>query len=165
MFAGDRSSANGVETSVVRLGDERIDRAHVAHFGLPEHPLDHRVGSLPDTKGAREEDRRLELSELVELRCAQQLAEAIADVQRSGNTVTIGIAFVREDCGDSGSHGISLHDRDLADPHPGDVGDGVESPGAKHAGRNAKLARARSLLRISAARAKPKQTYDEKPSH
>ena len=68
----DRARADVVERAVVRLADHRVDRAHVLHAGLREHPADHRVGRLPDAERAGEQDRRLELAELAHLRRAER---------------------------------------------------------------------------------------------
>ena len=141
----DRPRANVVERAVIRFRHDRIDRPHVRHSRLLEHPVDHRVGRLPDTERAREQDRRLELAELVQLGRSGDLAEAVSDVQRRGHAVGEQVPAVRQNRGHAGANVVALDHRRLPDAHAGDVGDRVEPAGREHARLDAEIARPRAL--------------------
>jgi hypothetical protein len=143
----DRPRTDVVQHAVVRLAHDGVDRAHRLHPGACEQPLDHRVGRLPDAERAGQQDRRLELAELLELCRADQLAEAIGDVERRRHALAVEVAAVRKDRGHAGAHRVALDDGRLADAHAGDVGDRVQRPRRHHADRDTGFTRARPLGR------------------
>jgi hypothetical protein len=80
----DRAGADVVQRAVVRLADDGIDGAHVLHPGPGQQPLHHGVGGAPDAQRARQQDRRLQLAQLPDLRHADQLAEPVATTTAAG---------------------------------------------------------------------------------
>src|SRR6185503_5062300 len=141
----DRPRANGVQGAVVRLGHKGIDRSHVLHARLLEHPAHQGIGGAPDTERAREENGRLQLTELRELRGAEELSEAVSDMQRRGDAVEKEIALVRQDRGDAGANGVALVHGRVPYPHARNVGDGVVRPWCEDTRLHAEIARAGPL--------------------
>ena len=109
---------------------------------------DHRVGRLPDAERAGEQDRRLQLAQLGHLGHADQLAEAVAHMDRGRHPFLEEVAGVRQDGGHSGADRVALAHRGVAHRDAGDVGDGVERAGRQHARGDAELAGAGPLLRM-----------------
>ena len=122
------------------------------HARLRQQPADHRVGRAPDAQRAGEQDRRLELAELGHLRHAEQLAEAVADVDGGGDAVEKDVAGMGQDGGDAGPDRVADANRGLADAHAGDVGDRVQRTRREGAGDDAEVAGARGALGAQGAR-------------
>jgi hypothetical protein len=110
---------------------------------LRDELVDERVGRAPHAQRAGEQDRRLELSELVHLREADQLAERVADVHRGRHAVEEGIAGVRQDRRHASADRVAHGERRMADAHPRDVGDGVVRAGREDPRLDAEVARPR----------------------
>src|SRR5690606_26048813 len=72
VLGGDRAGADIVQLPIVRLTDHGVDRSYVPHPRLAQEPFGHGVGRLPDAEGAGQEDRRLELAQLADLRKAEE---------------------------------------------------------------------------------------------
>jgi hypothetical protein len=145
MLGSNRTRANVIQRSIVRLRDDRIDRFDIRHAGLLEHPPDHRVGRLPNAERAGEKERSLELAELSELRDAGDLAESIPDVKRGGHSISEQVPAVRENRRHPCSHGIAFNDRRLTHAHAGDIGDRVELTRRKHTRLDTEISRASTL--------------------
>jgi hypothetical protein len=88
----------------------------------------------------------LDLAELVHLRRAHELAEAVADEDGPRHLLLKEVAAVRHDGRDAGAHVFAANQSRVADSHAFNVCDGVESSGRQHADDEADVARARSLL-------------------
>ena len=143
----DRAAPDRVQhVAVVGLAHHRVDRANLLHARLREQPADHRVRGAPDAQRAGEQDRRLELAQLVHLRHAKQLAEAVPDVDGGGDAVEKGVAGMRQDGGDAGTDGVADANRGLADANAGDVGDRVQGTRREGAGDDAEVAGAGGAL-------------------
>ncbi len=100
-----------------------------------------------DAERVGEHDRRLDGAEFVHLRRARQLAEGVADEHGAGHLLLEHVAAVRHDGGDTRAHGVAGVQRDVADPHAGDVGDGVAGPRREDARRHTEIAGVRARLR------------------
>ncbi|HUF74774.1 MAG TPA: P1 family peptidase [Longimicrobiales bacterium] len=141
----DGACAYVVQRAVVGLPHHRVDRAHVLHPVPREHPRDERIGRPPDAQRAGEQNGRLELSELPDLRDPEELAEAIADVHRRGHAGAERVAPVRNDGGHARAHPRRLDDGCMADLDTRDVGDRVVLARREDADDDADVARPRSL--------------------
>ena len=113
--------------------------------GCSSSHSDHRVGRLPHAERAREENRRLQLAELAQLRDAGDLPEPVADVERRRHAIGEQIAAVRKDRRHAGANAVALDDRRLPHAHAGDIGDGVQFARREHARLDAQIAGARTL--------------------
>ena len=103
-------------------------------------------GRLTDGERVRQQDRRLDLAELDDLRRAHELAEAIADYDCRGHLVLEHVAFVRHDRSHAGADAIAFDECAMSDAHAVHVGDCVERPGIEDAEGNSEIAQARSLV-------------------
>src|SRR4029079_6608798 len=142
--AADGAGADVVERAVVRLRDDRVDRAHLFVAGQREHVVEERVGDTRHVQRRRQENRRLDLAELLDLRRSHDLAEAVADEDAGRHFLDKEIPAVREDGGDAGADGLAADDGGVPDADAGDVGDGVERPRRHRAEDHAGLAGARA---------------------
>jgi len=92
LLGGDGPLPDRVQQAVVSLSYHGIDRAHLVHSWLLEQVLDHRIGGLPYTEGAGQQDRRLQLAQLGDLGATEQLSKAVADVDGSRHSLQKEIA-------------------------------------------------------------------------
>jgi hypothetical protein len=83
----------------------------------------------------------------VDLRRPRELAEGVPDEDAARDLVAEDVARVRKDGGHARANAVALDDREVADAHPGDVGDRVEGAGRKDAGGQADVTGARAGLR------------------
>ena len=125
---------------------------------------DQGIGGLPDAECTGEENGRLELTQLVHLGRAEQLPEAVADVDRSGHPIEEEISAVGQDGGDAGADRIADRDRGMPDPNARNIGDRVARAGLVDAGCHAEGAGADSRLG-SERRGRQQQADDEGASH
>src|SRR6266705_5004623 len=94
---GDRPRADVVQKAVIRLTHHRIRRTHVFVARQRKQPREHRIGGARHAQGAGQDDRRLELAELIHLRRAGELAKTVPDDNRGRDLLPERIATVRED--------------------------------------------------------------------
>ncbi len=140
------ATSDVVEVAVIRLTDDRVDRAYLLIPRQPEHPVDQGVGDSRDVERVGQQDWCLDLAQLIDLRRAHQLAKAIANDDRPRHLLAKKIAGMRQDRRHSRPDRVATDDRRLPDLHPGNVGDRIQSPCAKHTNPQADLSRPRPLL-------------------
>src|SRR5262249_42949357 len=136
-----------VQVAVVGLSDHRVDRADLLVARLRERPARDGVHGDPDREGVGQDDRRLDVPELADLKEPRRLAEAVADVNGRGDLLLKEIPRVRKDRGHSGAHGFSLDDRLMPDAHAGHVRDRVPLPRRENPGLYTELPDSRTILR------------------
>ena len=144
----ERAAANGVELAVIGFRDEGVDGANVGETGLLQHPSDEGIRCFPDAKRAGQQNRRLELAELHDLRRSQKLAEAVGDVDGGWDPLRKEIAGVGEHGRDAGANPFAFHDRRVPHAHARYIGDGIERAGAKNTRCNTELARSHRRSRL-----------------
>src|SRR5438445_4766323 len=126
---GDRPGADVVQKAVIGLADDRIRRADIFVAWQREEPGEHGVGRARHTQGAGQYDRRLKLAQLIHLRRAHELAEAVPDDDRCRNFLTEWISAVRQNRGDACVDRVAARNRRLPAAHAGDIRNGVEGTG------------------------------------
>ena len=87
MLACDMEAADVVEAAVVGLADQGVDLAHLFVAGLAERVADHRVHRGADAERVGQDARRFDLTELVDLGLAGELAECLSDEHRPPHLV------------------------------------------------------------------------------
>jgi hypothetical protein len=112
----------------------------------------------------REDDRRFDRAELVDLSRAGELAERIPDEHSSQDLVSKEIAGVRKDRRHAGAYAIAPDDGRVAHAHAADVGDCVERPRIEDARPDAELTRARSIVRLGRAAGNTGDEREDKES-
>src|SRR5690606_11181966 len=165
VLGADRTMTNRIESTVVGLAHNRVDGAHHFHPRLRQQPADHRVGRAPHAERAGEQDRCLEFAQLHHLRYTHELAEAVADVNRSRHALKEGIAVVRKDGGDAGVDGVAAGDGHLADPDSRDIGDRVERTGAEDPRLDAEITDARTRVLREDGRCKDHRDQQRSSHH
>ncbi len=98
----------------------------LTHTRLLVHPVLERIGRTPDTQGAGQQYRRLDLAELAHLRLADQLAVAIADMDPGRYRMRVQITGARDNRRDARTDVIPLDAGRVPDPHVLDVADCVK---------------------------------------
>src|SRR5690606_19658958 len=119
-------AADVVETAVVRLADERVDRPYVFVAGPTQRPADNPVDAGRDRQGVGEDDRRLDGAPFLDLCGPGKLAERVADEHGAGNLLLEQIAAVRHDRRDAGTDVVSFNQRHMPDAYTLDVRDRIE---------------------------------------
>ena len=142
----DGTGADVVQRAVVRLRDERVDRAHLLVPRQRQHVVEQRVGHARHVQRRGQEDRRLDLAELLDLCRPRDLAEAVADEDRARHFLLKEAPAVRQHRGHAGADGLAADDGGVPDADAGDVGDGVERPRLERADDDAHVPRARPRL-------------------
>jgi len=94
------------------------------------------------TDSSGQDDRRLEVAQLIHLRAAGQFAETVAYEDRGRRLLLEEVAGVRNDGGDAGADGVSIDERDVAHGDARHIGYGIERSGTEDAGRHAEITRA-----------------------
>ena len=148
----DRPRSDCVQRSVVRLAHDRIDRSHVLHSGHAQQFRRECICRAPHTQRARQQDRCLELAQLLELRGANQLAECVPDEYGCRNAIEKHVAAVRKDRCHTCVYRIASDHCRLSDEHAGDVGNCVLLSRREYAGCDAKRSCANAgFLRVEHA--------------
>jgi hypothetical protein len=96
--------------------------------------------------GVRQHNRGLDLTELMHLRAAHELAVAVAHHNSRRDTIVIQVAWMGPDGGCPGADRVAFDHRHVADQHPSDIGNRIQGTGRKNAGCDAQGARARAWL-------------------
>ena len=107
--------------------------------------VDHSIRHLPYTQRAGESDRRFQLAQFIDLGDAEQLSEAVGDVDGRRNAVVIQVAIMWEDDCHTRADRLAFPNGRVADFDSGDVGDGVVAPRLEDARRDPDVSGARAL--------------------
>jgi hypothetical protein len=126
VVGGDGTAADVVEIAVVGFTDHRVHGEHLLVPRQRQHVADEGVGHARHAQGGSQQDRGLDLAQLLHLGHTGQLAEAVTHEDGAGHLLEEEIAGVRQDGGHAGAHGVAADDGRLADLDTGDVGDGIE---------------------------------------
>jgi hypothetical protein len=130
--------------SVVRLTDERVDRADGVVARLRQRPPHRGLERRADRERVGQDDRRFDGSQFLHLSRSGELAKCVADEHRAGDLLAEQIAAVRQDRRHPGPDGVAGHDRRLTDADALDVGDRIERSRLHRAWRDPEIARART---------------------
>src|SRR5256885_2203496 len=141
VLRGDGPGPDVVQEAVVGLGYDGIGGAHVGVPGEAEQVGEDRVRRARDAQRACQDDRRLELAQLVHLRRSGELTEAVPHDDRRGHLLAKHVAAVRQDRGDPRVDRVTPDHGRVAHPHAVHVGDGIERAGGKDADDDADVPR------------------------
>ena len=145
MLAGHGKAADVVQgPAVVRLPHEGVHRADVGVAVLGQGEGHHGLKRRPHGERVRQDDRRLDRPQLLDLRPSRELAERIADEHGARDLVLEQVAAVGQDCRHPGADAVAFHECLVPDAHARDVGDRVQRTRREHAGRDAEVTGARA---------------------
>ena len=107
----DRPLADVVQVAVVRLAHHDVHRLHVLVPRERQQPAEDGVRHARDAQRAGQDDRRLQLAQLPDLRDARELAEAVPHRHRGRDLFLERVAAVREDRGHAGVDRVARRSR------------------------------------------------------
>src|SRR6185503_1823642 len=108
----------------------------------PKHIVQNRIRRAGHAERRCEQDRRFDLSQLIDLSRACQLAERIADKHRTRHFLPKEIATVRQDRRYPGSNILSARDSYLANLNASYICEAVQRSRGKNANNESQVARA-----------------------
>jgi hypothetical protein len=146
VFGGHPSRADVVQAAIVGLPDNRVDRTHAFIARLRQRPSGHRVHGDANGERVRQNDRRLDVAELANLKEPGRLAEPVADVHGSRDFLLEEVAAMRKNGRHAGSDRVPFDESLVADANARDVGDRIPLSRREDARRDAEIADAGTLL-------------------
>ena len=120
------ASTNVVQESVIGFAHQWIHRLDAFIAWQAKHVVQNRIRHTRHIQRGGERDGSFDFAEFLHLRRTCQLAECIADENRSGNLLTKQIAGVRQNHRHACANRIALIESDLADAHAADIGNRIE---------------------------------------
>src|SRR5690606_2416516 len=92
MLLGDVAAADVVDDAVIGLADYGVDGEDALIARLGERPFNEAGDALGDGEGVGEDDRRLDLAELLDLGGAGEFPVAVAGGEAGGGLVLEGVS-------------------------------------------------------------------------